>query len=311
MNSILAKLKLNGFVNAGPLALTAEEVKELTDLSQQIYLQMGHDHPDYLQFEEGVGGVRGIPQHHPRIAELLNKLISAPEVEEVLQSVLGPVYKIWQINFRRSLPSDKGLSLHQDSPGQVNMCILLSDNSQGDGATVFLPSTHMLKERIRELKLEASSGVFNLIRPMLTMLSGRAGDVGFLFNRTWHGRTPNKTAQFQDIIMLGFYPADGYLHLHTPYLNWSRDFLNSIEHTKMGLLLDPQIGTVQESEGKYKILHTAESKNQPLPFAFEIENLKDNDHHKTNYRLRISVACLKFAMGSGRPFKRLLRKLKA
>ena len=50
-----------------------------------------------------------------------------------LEEVLGQNYKILAINFRRSMAGDPGLGLHQDGPGEVNMCICLDNNPNGDG----------------------------------------------------------------------------------------------------------------------------------------------------------------------------------
>lgn len=307
--SLINRFKLNGFMNAGKLALSSEESSELGKLSREVYDQILPDHPDHLSAEDGAGGVRGIPQHHPRIAELLNRVVSNPDVQSILESVLGPSYKIWQINFRRSLPTDKGLQLHQDGRGQVNICILLSENNEGDGATVFLPSTHLVQERIRELKLEASPGIFKLLGSLITPLTGKVGDIGFLFNRTWHGRSPNASDKFHDIIMIGFYPAGAHLSLMAPYLNWSKEFLQSIQGTRMGYLMDPSIGTELESDGRYRILAQDNTTSKSIPFSLEIETYPGKNQYQNNYKLRFSIIFLKIAMGTGRPFKRLYRKM--
>ena len=306
--SVISELKRRGFANAGQLALSPEEGRELGKLSREVCDKLPPGHTDLLNAEDGAGGVRGIPTHHPRIAELLNRVVSTPAVQSILESVMGPTYKIWQINFRRSLPSDKGLELHQDARGQVNLCISLSENKTGDGATVFMPSTHLLRERLRDINMGVPPGKFRFLGPLLTPLTAKVGDIGFLFNRTWHGRAPNRSDKVQDIIMIAFYPAGAHLNLKPPYLNWSQEFLRSIQGTRMGDLIDPSIGTELESDGRYRILALKSARREPMPFSLEIDEYPGDRNHRTNYRLKFSMMFLRNIKRAGKPFKRLLRK---
>ena len=116
-SALIADLQSHGFVNAGQLALSSQEGNELARLTIDVYEGLTPDHPHYLSSKDAGDGVRGLPQHHSRISELLNQGVSNADVKAILSAVLGSSYKIWQIDFRRSRPGDNGLYLHQDAWG--------------------------------------------------------------------------------------------------------------------------------------------------------------------------------------------------
>ena len=128
LDQLIHKLKSDGFVNAGQLGLSVKESAELRRLADEVDSNLASDHPLYLSPKGGAGGVDCLPQLHPEIAKLIDKVVSNAKVKSILQSVLGENYKIAQINLRRAYMGDRGLSLHQDAPGQVNLAIFLSEN---------------------------------------------------------------------------------------------------------------------------------------------------------------------------------------
>jgi non-heme Fe2+,alpha-ketoglutarate-dependent halogenase len=303
--TILESIKRNGFVNAGQIILTADERKQLSLTSKKIFDSMLADDPDLLKAEAGASGIRGIVERDSDLAKITNKIVSDPVIKEVLTEILGNEYKIWQINFRRSDPKDPGLQLHQDAKGQLNLSILLDDNFNGDGATSFFPSTHLFKERTKELQVELDAKLFGLVNFLLKPFKGKCGDIGFFLNRTWHGRYPNKTDKVHDMFTIGFFPGGTQLYLKEPYKFWSKEFLVSIQGTELHRLIDPDLGTEKVEDGVFKIKSTA-TKN---PYSMQIENFKDNTHLK-NPLLKFKVSLLVLAMTFGRPFKKIARKLK-
>lgn len=297
----IERLKDKGFMNAGPLCFTQSEAEELKRLTFKIFDELPHDHPHYLPIKSGAGGLRGLPQHDLRIAELLNKAVSNDSIKKILVSVLGPDYKIWQIDFRRSVPGDPGLRLHQDGPGQLNMVIMLSDNPTHDGATAFLPGTHQVSKRIRDLELEASPSLMNTMKKFMGAMTGRHGDIGFFFNRTWHGRFSNSSQNSNNAILIAFFPAGGLLSWSDPYVNWSEDFLKSMESTELGRLMHPSLNT-QKADGENYLI-TAKSQTE-LPYSLKLETSESK-----SLKLKTIITFLKLTMGSGRPIKRLIRQL--
>lgn len=306
-DKIASSLKRFGFVNSGQLVLSDEENNELVNLCIEKYSQLDSDHSHFLSGEEGVTGIRGLPLYDPKIVTLLEKIVSDKNVKYILQSALGPDYKIWQIDFRRSMQGDKGLQLHQDGRGQLNLSILLSDNSSGEGTTIFLPGSHFVPQRIRDLQAELSPGLFKFLGFIFSSLTGKKGDISFFFNRTWHGRNPNISGEFNDMILIGFFPAGASMCLQSPYVKWPADFIESIKTTELGRLLDLSVGTELQNDGFYKIVPQTNSQRIETPFSLLIESNQDN---VVNLKLKMIVNFLRISMTSGRPFKRIFRIFK-
>ena len=313
MQGVLQAYKRNGFASAGPQALTHAEVDELASLSNQAFATVrdassaGENHPDYLPPTSGVEGVMRIPQQHPRIAQLLEKVVSDGKVRAVLDDVLGPDYKIWQANLRRSIPGDEGLYLHQDARGETNLCILLSGNPCGDGATVFLPGSHLIKTRMKQWRIEVPPLLLRWLSFLFTPLTGASGDIAFFFNRTWHGRSRNPSSQSFDVILISFFPA-GAAFGFKGYGDWAPEFLSSLQGTRLGELIDPAIGTRQRSDGLYEILPSGKVTSRELPFSLAIDDGHIPRAGAGGVNLISTIAILRSIFAVGRPLWHLVRK---
>ncbi len=309
MDRLILDLKKNGFVNAGRLGLTNIEIDELANLSRQIFDSVrdanysADKHPDYISPIAGGEGVRRFPQLNLRVAELLDKVVSDDDVQAILNAVLGSGYKIWQVNYRRSSSGDQGLSLHQDSFGETNLCIMLGNNSFGDGATLFLAGSHLVPTRMKKWGVGAPSFLFRWLGPLFSRLTGKAGDVSFFFNRTWHGRSPNSTHSAFDVILFSFFPPGGSFG-YEGYGEWSTDFLRTTSGTTLGALIDPSLGTQKLEGGRYKVLNS--SKSESVSFATGIEYSKMSKRGLDNYKLNLKILLLRF-MYLFQPLLRLAR----
>ncbi len=296
MNRTIKDLKKNGFVNAGRLVLSDIEVNELANLSRNVFDSvrdvscLGHKHPEYISPVTGAEGVMRLPQLNSRIAEILDKVLSDNEVQTLLNDVLGYDYKIWQINFRRSTAGDKGLYLHQDSFGETNLCIMLGDNLSGNGATLFLPGSHLLSTRMKKWKIEAPPSLLRYLDPLFTKLRGKAGDISFFFNRTWHGRSHNSTHLAFDVILMSFFPG-GATFGYEGYGEWSTEFLNDISDTRLDKLINPAIGTEKLEDGRYKVCNLSMTK--VIPFAVDIENRKIPKLQWSQYKMNFTILLLR------------------
>jgi non-heme Fe2+,alpha-ketoglutarate-dependent halogenase len=316
MNPVLNFMKTAGFAKAGQIALTAQEVAELKALAERAFASVrsgggGADkHPDYIPPKSGVEGVMRIPQQHPRIAALLDKLVCDPDVRTVLEGALGPVYKIWQANFRRSVPGDLGLNLHQDGYGETNICILLTTNETGSGATVFAPGSHLVPQTLKQWRSEAPPFVVNRLKFLFTSATGVLGDVAFFFNRTWHARLANPSSQPYDVILISFFPANAAFGFDG-YGEWSPDFLASIRGTRLGELIDPAVGAELQANGLYKVLGQTGGGE---PFALAIEKGMVPRNGAGGFNLLLTTVLMRVIVGWIRPigsfFKHLLFRTK-
>lgn len=247
---VVERIRIDGFVNAGNIVLTDSESAELSELVRAAF-QSAQDlnSSTLLSADQGGNGLLGLPEHHPRIAELLDLVVSSKYVKDVLSGIMGETYKIWQINYRSSLPGDRGLGVHQDSFAQVNICILLNNNPTGHGATCFVRGSHLVKKRLKDLGLVFPLFLIRYLSIFLTPLSGLRGDIGFFLNRAWHGRFPNFSRNNHDVIIIGLFPAGASFRLDNPYHKWTPTFLESPAATTLKHLLDPSINTEVLDDG--------------------------------------------------------------
>ena len=233
MQSKIEEFKTRGYANLGSSFLETKEIEELCQITKQIYDSMPKDNPDFLTDKEGgVEGVLNLPLHSARIGQIINKIVSQPNFKEFQKEIIGTNCKIWDISFRRSKFGNKGLYLHQDGVGQVNISICLDNNPEGVGATAVLPGSHLILRSMKQLRAEAPRFIINLFSGFFARLSGKAGDVSFLCNRIWHGRFENKSNTEHDVLTLGFFP-DGYRYSEP----WPQDLIKTFEGTTLGYLL--------------------------------------------------------------------------
>lgn len=302
------ELKRQGFVNLGPSLLSETEINELCTLSKNTFEETSQDHPDYLPAESGARGIRRLPQHHPRIAELLDQVVTNSTFKRTLENLLGSGYKISQVNMRESSPGDRGLYLHQDAPGEFGVIILLSDNANGCGATALLPCSHLVPRRIKDFRVEIPPSLLMFLRFLFTPLTGNAGDVCFFFHRIWHGRFSNQSSNAYDAIFISFFPA-GHCLGYEECGDWSSEFLSAIRGTELGRLIDPSVGTEPQSDGSYKILSSENITKTTLPYVLGIEVYQGAQHRLNNFKLSVSIIVLRLIMGIARPSAHLFRKM--
>lgn len=302
--SIVAEFKEAGFVNPGSIVFTPEEANELATLCDDLYTKTPKNHEDFLKAEEGAGGIRGVPRHSPRIAALINKILETSKVKEILYAIVGDEYKLWQINLRRSNHGDPGLEIHQDSPGQINISVLLSDNADGDGATLLVKGSHRVSQRIADLRAKLPPSVIRWTRPFFSALTGKRGDIAFMSNRCWHGRFPNQSGASRDVLMIGIFPPTSILEFDPPYNDWDESFLKSIAGTEMAKRLDLSTGVEALGAKRYRVTSTHKNAEN-LPYSVRIET----EAGKVSFSLKLKIGFMRLLMHTGRPLARAYRRL--
>ncbi|MDO8438151.1 MAG: phytanoyl-CoA dioxygenase family protein [Nitrosomonadaceae bacterium] len=303
-------LKSAGFINIGGDILSASEVRQLRDLSGELLLQFEQETrtatapTDFKRtgVGEGAWALTRLSQHHPAISQTIDKVVSDKNVKTILKSILGTNYKIWEISLRRSSPGDTGLYLHQDALGQINLVILLTDNLAGDGATSFLPKSHLVAKTAKSLRVEAPPVLLNFMRGLLKPFTGRAGDIGFFFNRTWHGRFSNQSTKSHDVILIAFFPSGATFGFGGSYLEPSQKYLSEIKGTELSRLLDPGYGTELVADKLYKV--ASDGGNTEAPFSLQIADPVGHNLKTAGWRAYVVILLLRIIMPLGRIARR-------
>ena len=229
-SSYIDKFKQQGFVDMGSSLLSSEEINRLSELVKKKFDAISHSHPNYQ--DDGMECIHNLLEEIPSIGVALNNIISNPLIRVFLEEILGKNYKIWNVNARLASSGDRGLYLHQDGPGEVNLFLSLDDNLQGDGASIFLPSSHLVKTSQKKWGVEVPPALLRFLPLMFERLSRLKGNIDIFSNRTWHGRWENRSSSDHTVIVIALFPA-GYNY----GTGMSTELISAYSGTDFGLLL--------------------------------------------------------------------------
>tara|TARA_Y100000022_G_scaffold197195_1_gene205304 strand:- start:3904 stop:4806 length:903 start_codon:yes stop_codon:yes gene_type:complete len=261
MNNFFKNFTSNGFEISDLDVLSKEEVRKLSNIANKLFSKfkgnISKRSPfieDYIPPNEGSEVILRFPQQSKEAFFIIEKLLNNKNIKTILSKFLGSKYKLRQIGLRRSLSGDPGMYLHQDGIGETNIGILLSDNEEGLGSTIFLPSSHLIKTSMKKWNIETHPSILKYLNFLMRPIKGKKGNVFFFFNRTWHGRSPNNSSRNFDVILMSFHPNCVDFEKD----NWDSKFLASIRGTTFSKLINFKI------DKKNKIL-------EKVPFAMQIE----------------------------------------
>jgi putative 2OG-Fe(II) oxygenase len=305
INLHIDKFKHKGFVNMGSSLVGSEEIDKLSQLVKKQFEATSKSNPDYQ--DTGVEWVFNLLETVPYAGIVINKIVSNALVREFLQEILGGDYKVWSVNARRAASGDKGLYLHQDGPGQVDLFLSLDDNLKGDGASIFLPSSHLIKTSQKKWGVEVPPVLLRFFPFMFERLSGLKGNVDFFSNRTWHGRWKNSSSCDHTVLAVGFFPA-GYNY----GAGMSAELISTYSGTELGPLL---AGPSDLSETIVSNCECRESGAikyfEGESFSLNIENHEFLSNFKKPPKLILSLIAIRFLMffvRVGRLLRRIIRK---
>ena len=204
MDKIIEQFKRDGFTKVNTFGLTNNDALILSKLSNKLFdfyrskKLIKSDFINYSPPSEGSEVISRFPEHDKKAFKIIEKILRNKNLKNILKRLLGTNYKLRDCSLRRSLPGDKGLYLHQDGIGETNLTIILSDNPNGNGSTCFLPGSHLIKTRMKEWDIETPPFLVRTINFVLKKTPGKIGDGYLFFNRTWHGRSINKSKEEYD-----------------------------------------------------------------------------------------------------------------
>ena len=197
MCSIVKSIMKKGVIKGKSKLLSCAEINELESL---ISNNLDSESKRKGIFENIIG-------INKRIDELIEKILTNPEIESTLLKILGKNYLLRHVSVRYNEANDEGLTLHQDSIGELSLMVLIND--QPDGSTFFFPGSQLIpSDKHLAFKVAWNSlKLINLTKFFLTMANGNAGNYYYFLNRTWHGRMPGKLDDNKISLFFDFFPV--------------------------------------------------------------------------------------------------------
>jgi ectoine hydroxylase-related dioxygenase (phytanoyl-CoA dioxygenase family) len=155
-----------------------------------------------------------------RLANLANKgeifrqLYAHPQVLEVVEAVMGPDIRASMVNARDVPPhtgvrmpfhmdSDKGRVRDEKGYSAATAIWMLDEFSATNGATAFVPASHLLGTSPRQALSD-----LNASHPDEIVIEGQAGDVLVFNGHCWHAGRPNETDHHRRAVLIHYLRAD-------------------------------------------------------------------------------------------------------
>ncbi len=303
INEKIIQTKKNGYVILGDNYFEPQDLEKLKNLTRQCFLEKKKEnHSDYMSPKGGFEGLKYLTQYNNEIHKILNTFFSRDDIKKYLSNILGSKYKIWTINYRVASSTDKGLSFHQDSYGETNLTILLKDNFSGNGSTSFIPGSHLIKKNLNKKNIKIPLIISKFLKPFSVNLKGKEGQISIFFNKTWHGRTPNKSNESYDAILISLFPSGAKYGSRESGV-WSRNYLDKVKESYLAKLIDPKINTSQIDEFSYLV-----NGNNEISYSKNLYDMKIKDVNFNYYVSLILYYFLLIFFKFFNPIKLILKK---
>jgi ectoine hydroxylase-related dioxygenase (phytanoyl-CoA dioxygenase family) len=210
------QLREQGWVTV-PGVFTGAELEALRE-GLSVALDTAHAEGQIL-FREGVD----VNDRSVRVLHLLDQhrafadMVDHPTVRELVSSVLGERYLLSSLSANISLPGSESMGLHNDlmavlpepwlAPHGTNLFICLDDMDEENGATRYLPGSHLFTTNDM-----ANDGDLARTVP----IPATAGSIVAMDGRLWHTSGANRSEDRPRRILIAFYVAS---FIRTQY-NW-------------------------------------------------------------------------------------------
>ena len=146
------------------------------------------------------------------------ELIQHPLAIEMVSEVLGPHFMISNFTANIARPGSRSMALHSDqslvvpepwlAPWAVNIIWCLTDVCFENGATLFIPGSHLWRTRA-----DVPADADQRLRPF----EAKAGAIVVMDGRMWHTSGANITQDQDRALLFGYYTAP-FLR---PQVNWN------------------------------------------------------------------------------------------
>ncbi len=149
---------------------------------------------------------------------MFRDLIQHPVAVDMVRSLLGETFLISNFTANIARPGSRSMALHSDQslvvpepwiqPWAMNIIWCLTDVTFENGATLFIPGSHLWRTRA-----EVSADADRRLRPF----EAKAGSIIAMDGRVWHTSGANATPDQDRALLFGYYTKP-FLR---PQVNWN------------------------------------------------------------------------------------------
>ena len=146
--------------------------------------------------------------------EIFHELYAHPQVLEVVEAVMGTEIRASMVNARDVPPhtgvrmpfhmdSDKGRVRDEKGYSAATAIWMLDEFNVANGATAFVPGTHLLGKSPKEVLTD-----LNASHPDEIVIEGQPGDVLVFNGHCWHAGRPNEKDNHRRAVLIHYLRAD-------------------------------------------------------------------------------------------------------
>jgi len=190
--------------------LSPREIKTILSQLEDLWAAEGDHAGEENYIEPGVRRLANLANK----GEIFRALYAHPRVLEVVGAVMGTDVRAAMVN-ARDVPPHTGVRMpfHMDSDkGRVRDHMgysaataiwMLDEFSIANGATAFVPGSHLLGKSPREVLVDINSS-----HPDEIVIEGQPGDVLVFNGHCWHAGRPNETENHRRAVLVHYLRAD-------------------------------------------------------------------------------------------------------
>jgi ectoine hydroxylase-related dioxygenase (phytanoyl-CoA dioxygenase family) len=190
--------------------LSPEKIDTLLARLEELWAIEGDHAGEENYIEAGVRRLANLANK----GEIFHELYAHPQILEVVEAVMGSEMRASMVNARDVPPhtgarmpfhmdSDQGRVRDEKGYSAATAIWMLDEFSVANGATAFVPGTHLLEKSPKELLTD-----LNTSHPDEIVIEGQPGDVLVFNGHCWHAGRPNETDGHRRAILIHYLRAD-------------------------------------------------------------------------------------------------------
>jgi ectoine hydroxylase-related dioxygenase (phytanoyl-CoA dioxygenase family) len=190
--------------------LASQDVGRLLARLEDLWSTEGEHAGEENYIEPGVRRLANLANK----GEMFRNLYAHPQVLEIVETIMGPDVRAAMVNARDVPPhtgvrmpfhmdSDKGRVRDEVGYSAATAIWMLDEFTVANGATAFVPGSHLLGKSPKEVLAD-----LNASHPNEIVIEGQPGDVLVFNGHCWHAGRPNETDGHRRAILIHYLRAD-------------------------------------------------------------------------------------------------------